>query len=100
MQFVNLGGVIGMVVGGIAAAFIGRAIMRRFAKLPKDHLFSANLSRDTKCPVCGEPMPSVRLPRSLREALRGGWTCKRCGTECDKWGRIRKEALSGKPDSS
>lgn len=40
------------------------------------------------CPVCGSPIPRVRQPKSLRQALWGGWTCAKCGCEIDKWGRL------------
>jgi hypothetical protein len=39
------------------------------------------------CPRCGTPLPRMRDPRSLRQALWGGWTCPVCGTGVDKWGR-------------
>lgn len=39
------------------------------------------------CPQCGQLQPSSRLPTSLRQGLWGGWTCRACGTEMDKWGR-------------
>ncbi len=42
---------------------------------------------DVVCPRCGTPLPKVREPRSLRQEIWGGWTCARCGTEVDKWGR-------------
>jgi hypothetical protein len=45
-----------------------------------------NLAK-TGCAQCGEPMPAIRKPANLRQALWGGWTCKQCGTENDKWGR-------------
>jgi hypothetical protein len=32
-------------------------------------------------------LPVVRRPTSLRQALWGGWTCKNCGAEVDRWGR-------------
>lgn len=38
------------------------------------------------CPACGSPMPQVRQPKSRRQALWGGWTCAKCGSEIDKWG--------------
>jgi hypothetical protein len=38
------------------------------------------------CPFCGTPLPLKRLPRNLRQALWGGWTCARCGNEVDKHG--------------
>jgi hypothetical protein len=40
------------------------------------------------CPACGSPMPQVRQPKSLRQALWGGGTCGKCGCEMDKWGRL------------
>jgi hypothetical protein len=39
------------------------------------------------CPNCGEPVPRFRNPTSLRQALRGGWTCSVCSTEMDRSGR-------------
>lgn len=41
------------------------------------------------CPRCGVVQPAVRLPRSFKEMLWGGWTCKGCGCVMDKWGRER-----------
>jgi hypothetical protein len=48
--------------------------------------FDINLSR-VHCPKCGELMPRVRLPHSLRETLWGGHTCPKCGCEMDRWGK-------------
>lgn len=45
-----------------------------------------NLAK-TVCAHCGAPMPSIRKPANLRQALWGGWTCAQCGTENDKWGK-------------
>ncbi len=36
------------------------------------------------CEVCGQPLPVVRRPTSLRQALYGGWTCPNCGAELDR----------------
>lgn len=44
-----------------------------------------NLAR-VLCPNCNEPMPTVRAPRSFRQAMLGGWTCPKCGCKMDKWG--------------
>lgn len=41
------------------------------------------------CPRCGASQPAARFPRSFRQMLWGGWTCKGCGCEMDKWGRER-----------
>lgn len=40
-----------------------------------------------RCARCGEQLPMVRKPQSVRQALWGGYVCPRCGTELDKWGR-------------
>ena len=32
-------------------------------------------------------LPLVRFPTSLRQALWGGNTCRKCGCDFDKWGR-------------
>jgi hypothetical protein len=39
------------------------------------------------CPCCKAPLPQVRRPNSLRQAMWGGYLCSVCGTEVDKWGR-------------
>lgn len=39
------------------------------------------------CPKCGQKVPAVRTPTSIRQALWGGWTCSGCGCEIDKWGK-------------
>lgn len=36
------------------------------------------------CPNCKKPLPLVRKPKNLRQALWGGSTCPQCGTEVDK----------------
>lgn len=38
------------------------------------------------CPNCGMPVPMLRQPTSLRQALWGGWTCSNCATEMDRDG--------------
>jgi hypothetical protein len=40
------------------------------------------------CPACGSPMPKVRRPESVKQALWGGETCGKCRCEMDKWGRL------------
>lgn len=46
-----------------------------------------NLS-PVRCPSCGCPMKSFRVPKNLRQALWGGGTCSSCGSEMDKWGKL------------
>lgn len=41
------------------------------------------------CPKCGTPFPIVRIPKSFREAMWGGSTCRNCGLTVDKFGRPR-----------
>jgi hypothetical protein len=65
MQGVNTGGVVCIITGIVAAPFLFRIILRRFEKLPKDNPLSVNLSRDAKCPVCGEALPHVRWPETF-----------------------------------
>ena len=38
-----------------------------------------------KCPGCGTELPKIRKPENLKETLWGGFTCKSCGKEYDKW---------------
>jgi hypothetical protein len=41
----------------------------------------------TQCAGCGAKLPTIRKPANVRQALWGGWTCRNCGCEMDKWGR-------------
>jgi hypothetical protein len=47
-----------------------------------------NLSPPTACPQCGTRLPQARIPKNVRQAMWGGWTCQSCGIELDKWGRL------------
>ncbi len=47
-----------------------------------------NLTPPKQCPRCGHPLPLLRRPKNLRQAMWGGTTCQGCQTELDKWGRI------------
>lgn len=38
------------------------------------------------CPNCNEKQPLVRKPANQRQKLYGGYTCKNCHTEMDKYG--------------
>jgi hypothetical protein len=44
-------------------------------------------SFDIECPNCHAPQPIFRKPASVKQAMWGGWTCKTCRTEIDKYGR-------------
>lgn len=34
---------------------------------------------------CGAKVPKIRKPQNLKEILWGGFTCKSCGKQHDKW---------------
>ena len=42
--------------------------------------------RPVICSRCQARVPRFRLPTSWRQAMWGGWTCRSCGCEMDKWG--------------
>ena len=45
-----------------------------------------NFKRVT-CPRCNEKADAIRIPQNRQQALWGGFTCKNCSIEIDKWGR-------------
>ena len=55
-------------------------------KLLEDSRWGINLEA-VHCPRCGERMPALRVPDSVRQLLWGGWTCPACGCRMDKWGQ-------------
>ncbi len=38
-----------------------------------------------ECPGCGSDLPKIRKPANVKQFLWGGFTCKSCGKEYDKW---------------
>jgi transposase-like protein len=52
--------------------------------------FGINLKR-VYCPKCNTKQPIVRKPNNQRQALFGGYTCKKCGAEMDKFGTEIKD---------
>ncbi|MDT0556339.1 hypothetical protein [Patiriisocius hiemis] len=52
--------------------------------------FGINFKR-VFCPKCNTKQPIVRKPANQRQALFGGYTCKKCDTEMDKFGTEIKE---------
>jgi transposase-like protein len=45
-----------------------------------------NLNK-VNCPRCKLAQPKFRLPTSWRQFFFGGWTCERCHTDMDSFGR-------------
>ena len=75
----------GMVLGG--TVFAGLLIYLVARGSQEKTQWGVNLKPPTACPACTAPLPMVRAPKNLRQALWGGWTCAGCGIELDKWGR-------------
>ncbi|MFV0531655.1 MAG: hypothetical protein ACK5MD_09515 [Flavobacteriales bacterium] len=72
----------------IVGILIGLALFVSFAFIKKGSKFShlgINVNR-VYCPKCNEKQPIIRKPKNQRQALYGGYTCKKCGTEMDKYG--------------
>jgi hypothetical protein len=49
--------------------------------------------RRVRCPICSARLPLVRRPQNKRQFMLGGWTCRMCGTEVDKWGNRVRECV-------
>ena len=67
-------------------ALLGAGIVLLIYGTVTRNRWGINLRRVT-CSRCSTTTPTVRLPRSLSQALWGGWTCSSCGCGMDKWGR-------------
>lgn len=42
------------------------------------------------CPKCKTKQPIFKIPKNQNQAIWGGHTCPKCGTELDKFGNIIK----------
>jgi NAD-dependent SIR2 family protein deacetylase len=42
--------------------------------------------RINNCLACGEIFPLMRIPKNFQQAMRGGYSCNKCGSEFNKWG--------------
>ncbi len=73
----------------VVGIIIGVVLLFLFTLIKKDSKFAhlgINLNR-VYCPKCNEKQPIIRSPENQRQALYGGHTCKKCGTEIDKYGQ-------------
>ena len=71
-----------VVVGGIVLMIVLLSLIKKdspFADL------GINLKR-VYCPKCNFKQPIMRVPANERQVMSGGYTCKSCGTEMDKYG--------------
>jgi hypothetical protein len=83
--------VIGGLGGAIAPLVVFAYLRKRQLKILEGHKWGLNFS-NMKCPKCGTPCPSRRIPKNYRQLMWGGWTCANCGEEIDKWLRpVSKE---------
>lgn len=76
----------------LVGIIIGIVLVFLFSLINKDSKFAklgVNLNR-VFCSNCNEKQPVIRKPKNKRQALYGGYTCKKCGTEMDKYGTIIK----------
>jgi ribosomal protein L37AE/L43A len=77
--------IIGAVAGGIGVLVTFYIGYRKKLKIGEGTKMGLNLSTDSKCPSCNEPLPTFRRPKNFRQMMWGGWTCEKCGSEFDKW---------------
>lgn len=71
---------------GLTVIIIASAIGLLWWGSYKRNRYGINVKLMADCPNCGTKLPAVRIPKTLKQALWGGWTCPTCGTESDKWG--------------
>jgi hypothetical protein len=71
-------------LGGIGFFVVSTIFKTRFG------INLASLIGAAKCAECGASAPKVaRIPKTPYQLMWGGWTCKECGLELDKWGNPR-----------
>ncbi len=75
-------GAIGGAIAVIVLFFYGK---KRSLRVGEGKKMGVNLASDLKCPKCGAAFPTFRIPKNYRQFMWGGWTCKQCGGEFDKW---------------
>ncbi|MFT4698537.1 MAG: transposase-like protein [Flavobacteriaceae bacterium] len=69
------------IIAGIVMVIL-LSLIKKDSKLAK---LGINIKR-TYCPTCNEKQPIVRKPLNQRQIMFGGYTCKNCGSEMDKYG--------------
>ncbi|TMM57544.1 hypothetical protein FEE95_13780 [Maribacter algarum] len=76
----------------LIAIVIGVIAFFALTQINKDGKYAdlgINISR-VYCPNCNQKQPIMRKPANERQALFGGYTCKKCKTEMDKYGKELK----------
>ena len=70
---------------GFIAAAVFVVLLTFIKKDSKYSKFGIHIKR-IYCPNCNQKQPIARKPVNQRQALFGGYTCKNCNTEMDKYG--------------
>ena len=75
--------ILACVVGAVVLAPLSILVLYLISRLrPQDFA--------VRCHVCDlTVMIAPRWPRNMSQFLRGGWTCRRCGSELDRHGNLR-----------
>ncbi len=87
-----LGGIVPMAISGRIYPSVVIVVLLVAALLPALLIWLLRkmgypIGRPVICPRCAIEMPLFRKPRSLNEALWGGYRCANCGTDMDARGR-------------
>lgn len=72
---------IGIIIGIAMLSFL--TLIKKESKYSK---LGINIKR-VFCPKCNLKQPIIRKPTNERQILYGGYSCKNCGTEMDKYGK-------------
>lgn len=70
---------------GLLAAVVAIVVLASIKKDSPLAPLGINIKR-THCPTCNQKQPIMRKPANQQQMLFGGYTCKNCGTEMDKYG--------------
>jgi len=71
-----------LLIGALISVLIAYGLFKIWPKFGKMGINT----KTVHCPKCGLKAPRIRKPANLREAIWGGWTCKECQCQFDKYG--------------
>jgi hypothetical protein len=81
----------GLIMGTVFAVLVWWRFKKAYEDAQKAQAWRIARSRRIKHPIvcarCGWKLPYVRIPRSFRQLIWGGWTCSNCGAELDYSGK-------------
>ena len=87
-----VGGVVPMLLSGRFSVLVAGVAVVVALALPPIIIWVATklgypLGRAVRCSRCGTEVPIFRKPKSISQALHGGYQCRNCGAELDRRGR-------------